>query len=289
MLGEDHIMFKGPYWASLIDVKTADALVVAVSSVRLASYGLPTASAVAVVVNPVNQAPAGALGTALAGALNARQASATAAQSQGAVPEVHSYGNPGIEAVARHARNMMLCEAMYPVLHMLEVVMRNSIHNAFSQHFGAPDWYEQTWLNANHASMVLDAKAKLSKRNKRPDPDRVVAELGFGFWCGMFHFAYENGARAAWPALLGSVLPGVPKSWRTRAKVQGRVEDARALRNRMFHHEPITFHQDLREKHRHLVEVLGWFSPEARKHIEQICRFNRVHDDNLSLRSPAEA
>ena len=72
-------MFKSPYWASLIDVKTADALVAAVSSVRLASYGLPTASSVAVVVNPVNQAPAGALGYALAGALNARQASANAA------------------------------------------------------------------------------------------------------------------------------------------------------------------------------------------------------------------
>jgi len=65
-------MFKSPYWASLIDVKAADGVVAAVSSVRLASYGLPTASAVAVVVNPVNQASAGALGSALAEALNAR-------------------------------------------------------------------------------------------------------------------------------------------------------------------------------------------------------------------------
>lgn len=281
-------MFKSPYWASLIDVKIADRLVAAMSSVRLASYGLPTASAVAVVVNPVNQAPAGALGSALAGALNGRQASATTAQSQGAAPDVHSYGNPHRgRSKARQKHDAVRGDvSSAPYVGGGDAQQHPQ---RFHPALRSPDWYEQTWLNANHAAMVLDAKAKLSKRNKPHDPDRVVAELAFGFWCGMFHFAYENGRRAAWPALLGSVLPGVPKSWRTRAKVQGRVEDARALRNRVFHHEPITFHQDLREKHRHLVEVLGWFSPEAREHIEQICRFNRVHDDNLSLRSPAEA
>ncbi len=289
MLGEDHTVFKSPHWASLIDVKIADGLVAAVSSTRLAPYGLPAAPAAAVVIDPVNQAPGGALGSALAGALKIHQASATVAQPQQVASVAHSYGNMGIEAVARHARNMLLCEALYPVLHMLEVVMRNSIHNAFSRHFGARDWYAQAWLNANHARMVLEAKATLSKRNKPHDPDRIVAELGFGFWCGMFHFAYEHGGRAACPALLGTVLPGVPKSWRTRAKVQRRVEGARALRNRVFHHEPITFHQDLRDRHRHLVEVLGWFSPEARQHIEHVCRFNRVHDDNLCLHCPAEA
>ncbi len=289
MLGEDHTVFKSPHWASLIDVKIADGLVAAVSSTRLAPYGLPDPPAVAVAINPINQAPVGALGSALAGALKIHRASATVAQPQQVTSVAHSFGSTGIEAVARHARNMLLCEALYPVLHMLEVVMRNSIHNAFSRHFGARDWYAEAWLNPNHARMVLEAKAKLSKRNKPHDPDRIVAELGFGFWCGMFHFAYEHGGRAAWPALLGTVLPGVPKSWRTRAKVQRRVEGARALRNRVFHHEPITFHQDLRDRHRHLVEVLGWFSPEERQHIEHVCRFNRVHDDNLSLRSPAEA
>ncbi|KAA9002181.1 hypothetical protein FJU31_04710 [Stenotrophomonas cyclobalanopsidis] len=281
-------MFKSPHWASLIDVKTADGVVEAVSSVRLAPYGLPAPVAEAPVINPANQAPAGALAAALAGALAAQQAPAPAAQAQGNTPAPHSYGSCGVEAVARHARNITLCEAMYPVLHMLEVVMRNRIHNAFSQHFGALDWYEQAWLNANHARLVSDARTELTKRNRPHHPDRVVAELSFGFWCGMFHFAYENGRRAAWPALLGTVLPGVPKSWRTRAKVQKRVEAARALRNRVFHHEPVTFHQDLRDRHRHLIEVLGWFSPEARQHIEQICRFDRVHDDNLCLTPPAQ-
>lgn len=281
-------MFKSPHWASLIDVKTADRVVSAVSSVRLVSYGLPERRPPAVAVNPAEQAPAGILGAALAGALKAQQPCIPSSQGQAVAHDANSYGNLGVEAVARHARNITLCEAMYPVLHMLEVVMRNSIHNAFSHHFGAANWYDESWLNENHRKLVSDAKAELTKRKKSHDPDRVVAELSFGFWCGMFHFAYEDGARAAWPALLSTVLPSVPKSWRTRARVQRRVEDARALRNRVFHHEPITFYADLRERHRHLVEVLGWFSPEARQHIEQICRFNTVYSDTLILTPPAQ-
>ncbi|WP_312735547.1 hypothetical protein [Stenotrophomonas sp.] len=281
-------MFKSPHWATLIDVKAADEVVAAVSSARLASYGLPAPPAVAAAVNPANQAPASALGAALTAALETQRARSSTVQLEEVAHAPHSYGNLGIEAVARHARNIALCEAMYPVLHMLEVVMRNSIHNAFSQHFGSPDWYDQDWLTASHRNLVNDAKTELTKRSRPHDPDRVVAELGFGFWCGMFHFKYEDGGRAAWPSLLSCVLPNVPKSWKTRAKVQSRVEDARALRNRVFHHEPITFYQDLRDRHRYLVEVLGWFSPAARQHIEHLCRFNRVYDDNLTLLPPAK-
>lgn len=257
-------MFKSPAWASLIDVKSADGLVSALSRARLASYGLPSASPVARELSLRHQTASNDLGSG-------------------------SYGEIGIDAVARHARNITLCEAMYPILHMLEVVMRNSIHNACCQHFGAADWYDQGWLNNNHQRFVADAKRELSKRSKPHDPDRIIAELGFGFWCGMFHSSYEHGPRALWPTLLTAVMPNIPKSWRTRFKVQRRVEDARSLRNRVFHHESIAHLTDLRERHRRLIEVLGWFSSDSRQHIESICRFKLVHDDSLILLDQAAA
>lgn len=271
------MMFKSPTWASLLDEEIADGIVKAVSPARLSGYGLPAPVGEAI-ASPLCQAPAGALGLALTSAFNAGPAFAA---NDPVASAVHPYGQLAMSAVARHARNVTLCEAMYPVLHMLEVVMRNRIHDAFSRHFGAVDWYEQDWLRANHRKMVAEAKAELTNRSRPHEADRVVAQLGFGFWCGMFHFAYEEGPRAAWPALLEAVLPNVPKSWKTRAKVQKRVEDARAVRNRVFHHEPITFYGDLRDRHRHLVEVLGWFSPEARRHVEHLCRFNDVYADHL--------
>ena len=64
-----------------------------------------------------------------------------------------SYGvaNSEIVAVAQHGRNILLSESFYPVLHMLEVVLRNRLHDAFCIHFQSEDWYEQSWLNAGHA------------------------------------------------------------------------------------------------------------------------------------------
>lgn len=185
-----------------------------------------------------------------------------------------------IEAVAKHGRNVVLSEAMYPILHMLEVVMRNSIHGAFRQHFQADDWYDQGWLNRGHEALVANAKAELVKRGRIISPDRVIPELRFGFWCGMFSGAYEV-KHGPWPALLPSVLPRVPKSWRTCARVRRRVEEARLIRNRVFHHEPIAHLPDLIDRHRRFVELLGWFSPDARQHVEHLCRFGPIFHDSL--------
>jgi len=188
-------------------------------------------------------------------------------------------GDP-IGAVARHCRNITLCEAAYPVLHLLEVVMRNRIHDAFRVHFSAPDWYDQGWLNPGHMNLVTEARADLTRQGKPLHPDRVVAALSFGFWCAMFHSGYES-ASGPWPKLLQVVLPRIPKSWRTRDKVKHRVEAARFLRNRVFHHESIMQLVDLYDRHRALVELLGWFSPEARQHLERICRFRATYGDHL--------
>ncbi|WPU57051.1 hypothetical protein SQW19_05530 [Stenotrophomonas acidaminiphila] len=209
------------------------------------------------------------------------------------MPRLGAYCEPGtplaagqaatfVAPVARHGRNIVLSEALYPVLHMIEVVLRNRIHDEFSTHFNDPAWYEQGWVTPRHVDMVNEAKADLLRKRKQPDPKRVVAELSFGFWCGMFHADYERGS-GPWPSLLKKVLPRVPKSWATRSKVRDRLEDARLIRNRVFHHEPILQFSDLYSKHRSFVELLGWLSPDARKHIESLCRFNAVFNDKLIL------
>ena len=187
-----------------------------------------------------------------------------------------------MEVVAEHGRNITLCEAMYPALHMLEVVMRNSIHNAFAEHYGSNNWYDQPWLNDSHAELVAKAKSDLAKQRKQENPDRVVAKLTFGFWCGMFHHSYES-ATGPWPKLLSKVCPRVPKSWRSRDKVQGRIEKARKIRNQVFHHECISKLPDLRVRHRELIELLGWFSVDARQHVEHLCRFHPVMSDHLEV------
>lgn len=201
------------------------------------------------------------------------------------------FGRPGYEpaeAIVRHAGNMRRSEALYPLLHMLEVVMRNRIHDAFTAWSGSGDWYDAPWLWPGHAAMVADAKASIASRHRPLAPDRVVAELGFGFWCGMFHQSYECRG-GPWPLLLPAVLPRVPKSWRTRQKVRQRLEEARRTRNRVFHHEPIAVGLPdiaVLAHHRAMVELLGWFSADARRLVEQVCRFRGVVDATSAELAP---
>ncbi|WP_314106990.1 hypothetical protein [uncultured Stenotrophomonas sp.] len=68
---------------------------------------------------------------------------------------------------------------------------------------------------------------------------------------------------------------------KTAAGVAGAVS-----RSRLLAYTPISQYQDLHARHRALVELLGWMSPDARAHVGAICRFNAVHADRLRLATP---
>lgn len=46
----------------------------------------------------------------------------------------------------RYLWNIQLCEALYPVLNLLEVTLRNTLHSALWQHTGHEDWYASFFL-----------------------------------------------------------------------------------------------------------------------------------------------
>lgn len=201
-------------------------------------------------------------------------------------PRLTAYGlTPGqnfdsLMVVAKHGRNIVLCESLYPILHMLEVVLRNRVHDAFTAAFGGPSWFDQTWVGVLEKNMIQEARADLVKKNKQDTPDNIVAALSFGFWCSLFNARYET-TGDPWPSQLKSVLPKAPKSVRTRSKIQNKLEAVRRLRNRVFHHEPIAHFNDLAIQYRDMLELLGWFSPEAMNHVGHICRFYAVHGDRI--------
>jgi hypothetical protein len=232
--------FNSPPWAALIDVKTAEAVVEAISRPRLAAYGItpdPDCDLTAV--------------------------------------------------VARHGRNIVVSESLYPLLHLLELVLRNRVHDAFRAHFGTDEWFRQPWLDAQERKQVEKAEADLKAHRYPTNPDDVVAALTFGFWCALFNRRYESShGRGLWPHLLRAVVPRAPRYARTREQLQSRLEKARRVRNRVFHHEPIAHWNNLASQYADLVELLGWFSPEAREHLAHICRFKSVWADTLVPRSP---
>lgn len=175
--------------------------------------------------------------------------------------------------LARYLWNVELCEALYPVLHALEVALRNSMHDAISVACGRNDWYDivPLILQQDDVDRVVAAKRELAKQASRKKiplarfqtPGRVVAELNFGFWTSLLSRSYESHDPVhprLWPRLFLSVFPKARKLGRHRAAA--RFNGLRHLRNRASHHEPIWSDPHIMQRHAELLEAMGWINPD---------------------------
>jgi hypothetical protein len=177
--------------------------------------------------------------------------------------------------LARYLWNTLLGEALYPLLQALEVALRNSMHTAITRAYGRDDWYDRTptILRPIEQQKVTEVKRSLLAQAPRKGvpgvamltPGRIVAELTFGFWTGLFSAAYESHVPTnplLWPRLVTPIFPYAPRSLRTRRKLAGRLNDLRHLRNRVFHHEPLWNNRQLLQRHQELLDVLHWINPD---------------------------
>lgn len=184
--------------------------------------------------------------------------------------------------LTRCAWNIALSEALYPALHGLEIGLRNTLHNAISEYWGNPLWFEAAipGLAQEELVKVEVAKQELQKARKPIEAGRMVAELAFGFWTGLLNARYE---RIFWPRLLRTAFPAMPNSIRTRKQLSTRLNEIRRLRNRVFHHEPIWYLRGLAQQHSELLETLHWINPELRATIQLVDRFPEVYQNGLTM------
>lgn len=183
---------------------------------------------------------------------------------------------PDLQLFGRYAWNIALCESLYPSVQMLEVALRNTIHQAATQHFKRTDWFDTPGVlqQFHERDAVTKAKAALTLHNKPLDAHRIVAELTFGFWTSLLDRRYEQ---ILWPPLLKDAFPYMPRKHRTRANLSKRFHTMRQLRNRIFHHEPIAHWRDLARQHGEIVEAIAWIAPAAKDLVQAIDRFPTVH------------
>lgn len=176
---------------------------------------------------------------------------------------------------AHYIWNIVLCESLYPVLQGLEVTLRNSMHDTFCQQYGSEEWYEIGGVLEPRDQRALGkAKRKLTETGKPHEPGRIIAELSFGFWTSLFDVRYET---RFWHKLLKDVFPDMPKHLRKRKTISKRLNKIRHLRNRVFHHEPIWYWQDLAQQHEAIVETIAWINPAMAILLENIDRFPTVY------------
>jgi hypothetical protein len=83
------------------------------------------------------------------------------------------------QALQLYEYKIALSEALYGLLHGLEVAVRNAAHHALTASFGTPTWYDIAPLSGYWVDQLGKAK---QKPGVGAVPGKVVAELTFGFW-----------------------------------------------------------------------------------------------------------
>jgi len=187
---------------------------------------------------------------------------------------VYGHDQPGpCVVLARYLWNAALCESLYSPLQMCEVALRNAIHNTMRSLYN-DSWYDQVILSELGRAQVVDAKRKIAKAGKPVIPCRIIAELQFGFWTSMFEGYFEQNT----PSLLHGIrnlFPQLSNRFRNPKFIKNRLDKIRHLRNRVFHHERIIHWKNLQEQHAHLIETIGWISPEL---CEMALKLDRFHE-----------
>jgi hypothetical protein len=183
-----------------------------------------------------------------------------------------------LETVINYFWNIALAESLYCSLNMVEIALRNGLHNALAHQFGTPTWYDRAGLlEWRQAVEVRKTKARIAARGDLVTSDRVVSELTFGFWVTILSRPYDSRLWSSWKASpLKTAFVRIPRSLRQRQHIHQHYNAIRELRNRVFHHEPIFDDQLLDQRHDGVKRGLYWLNPEMVNCLEYYDRFPDV-------------
>lgn len=165
-------------------------------------------------------------------------------------------------AIHLYQRNVELSEALYGVIHGLEIPLRNAVHNVLTESLGGLDWYEKFEFLESEREAIDKAKEVIAERLAGITPGRVVAELTFSFWVRLAAHQYED---SLWFRHLHRIFPIKLR----RRQVHDRLIKINTLRNRIAHHKRILYKRDLEQDYHDLLETVSWLSPQISAWIEQ--------------------
>ena len=191
-------------------------------------------------------------------------------------PYYERYSGDERKALRHYRQNIQLAEALLPSLSIYEVALRNSIIRELERMTGRKDWYAH--FAAIPALKALErevnvAMQHITKRGEVVTPDKINGELTMGFWVLLFNAKYE---RYLWKDLR-KAFPNMPKQKRQRKYVSAPLNDIRALRNRVFHNESISWSlARLEDLHKSILEVCSWINPALPYWIKTVEHFEKV-------------
>lgn len=194
------------------------------------------------------------------------------------------------KAMTLYRLNLRLSQELFTVISCFEIALRNAVDKHCLNNLGN-DWLK---TGASPAGIFDNRNCRLTARNinvavtklsRLYTHNKLVAELGFGFWRYMFapHQYAATGRN-----LLG-VFPAKPSSTPAaqynQTYVFNQLAQINKLRNRIAHHEPICFQAgtrvkdtvDVRQYYGLILQLFQWMNVDESgllyglDHIDLVC------------------
>jgi hypothetical protein len=147
-------------------------------------------------------------------------------------------------AIRLYAWNTELSAACWGPISVVEVVVRNGIHDALRRD-RRDDWWDEPHVRLMDRELfaISDTVKKLQRRGiSSPTPGQIVAATSFGLWVGLTDeglprdplLSYET---ALWQPRIRKAFPHLGQV--RRKELHRKLDGIRIFRNRVAHHEPI--------------------------------------------------
>lgn len=214
------------------------------------------------------------------------------------IPRIETYENLGFvdrneNLLAAYFAIQEISSHFFVPLQVLEICLRNSIHNSLDDLFSDQQKGEK-WYNLVHLSKESRRTLSQAKRNteKKCGPhysdDDLISNLMFGFWVYMLDSQHRDNSKPYhfWQYKTDEIFPG-----RGEKKVKEIFDVLKRInrnRNRLYHHEPVwkgnkqkTYQEAivvLEGEYNKIYEALGWIAQEKKSYMERLGFFQRFRD-----------
>jgi hypothetical protein len=192
-------------------------------------------------------------------------------------PYLKRHNNNFNLAIYHYRANILISEAFYPLISILEIGLRNGVNNQLIKKFNGNDWFETKDFIKIASSFQIEtiskARNSILQEKKEITSGRIIAELSFGFWTSLFDARYEM---TLWKNLR-LVFPACPKIIRQRKNISSKLNGIRKLRNRIFHQEAISWDVSVIKSYRNEIsEGIQWLDRDLLNWSEDLFRIDDV-------------
>lgn len=197
------------------------------------------------------------------------------------------------KAMTLYRYNLRLSQEMFVVVSCFEVTLRNRIDNLMKVRWGN-DWLRDFILpggvfysdrRVEKTRRIIEKVYDGLMRSGLYSHSKLLSEMEFGVWKYMFsNVQYQLGGQ-----VLLRVFPNKPTSSRYQqydnSYIFGELDYINNLRNRIAHHEPICFNNNIqkdtayvRNRYQRMMILFDWMGLDGKSilygldHSEKVCR-----------------